>query len=545
MSWYKNVPVENLRKTCQSMGFRAQKMTKPQLIQACNFLKDTGNVSDHLMTTVCMQADKMSPKSLMTVAIWNSVTPQEEPDNGVYNANFEECYTGTEPTCPQGTTFTRNKVDDKGTQLYCCDSEPVEVTTEVVLKASGTPSQDEFDAIIDSTTISTSEKQKEKLRYGQEMATLMTMLQAMEKEGKLRNNEAYEMLRALQKVKTEFSEQIAKLTDNITEYFGGGMTESENIRVMQQKIREKGVVMRVFDVIWQNVKWIAGAAGRLFARGATTLARHYVYMLVYHPATLRFFIYTAMELKAEFCARFGMIQRVPKQSVWEKLRAIPASTLRQLSNTAAWTKASVQVILEETMAYKQLESIIAYIMDPVFNLAVLPAIGIVFGASGAATAVIYGMLQFGGKIAGKAFGRMLETEMWKNNVISSVVETKIWFFDWSQCKQIVETDGEIPVPCPSAPWSMCYASEIAQYNKMQTGTQANDRGVNYVARSSNTAFVKPTRPRYESDSGDEEPPTKRKRGQEPPVFVFKEPYLQFQSPKSRTGGDEDSDEEDA
>jgi hypothetical protein len=263
-------------------------------------------------------------------------------------------------------------------------------------------------------------------------------------------------------------------------------------------------------------------------------------MLVYHPATLRFFIYTAMELKTEFCARFGVIQRVPKQSVWEKLRAMPASTLRQLSKGAAWTKASVQVILEETMAYKQLESIIAYIMDPVFNLAVLPAIGIVFGASGAATAVIYGMLQFGGKIAGKAFGRMLETEMWKNNALASLVETKIWFFDWSQCKQIVETDGEIPGPCPNAPWSMCYASEIAEY-KMRTGTQANDRGVNYAARAPNTRFVAPTTVSTDSDNDAFlTPPRKRKRLGEKPVLDVQQPLFPFQPP---TGGMDD--EEDA
>jgi predicted CopG family antitoxin len=529
------------------MGFRAQKMTKPQLIQACNFLKDTGNISDHLMTTVCMQADKMSPKDTMTVAIWNSVTPQEE-ENGIYNANFEECYTGTEATCPQGSTFTRNTVDDKGNQQYCCDSEPVEVTAQVVLNASGTPSQKQFDEIIDSSTISTSEKQKEKLRYEQEMATLMTMLKDMEKQGKMRNNEAYEMLVALQKVKTEFSEQINKLTDNITEYFGGA-TESENIRVMQEKIREKGVVTRVFDVIWKNVAWLARAAGGLFARGATTLARHYVYMLVYHPATLRFFIYTAMELKSEFCARFGMIHRVPKQSVWEKLRAMPASTLQKLSDGKAWMMASVQVILEETMAFKQLESIIAYIMDPVFNLAVLPVIGIVFGASGAATAVIYGMLQFGGKIAGKAFGRMLETEMWKNNALASLAETKIWFFDWSQCKQIVETEDEIPTRCPNAPWSMCYKSEIAQY-KMQTGTQANDRGVNYAARAPNNPFQRKRALSAESDSdgggSDNDnyltPPGKRPRYQAPVINVAM-PFKQFEPPTANMDfGNSDDDE---
>ncbi len=527
--WHQRVPVENLRRTCQSMGFRAKNMTKPQLIQACNFIKDTGKVSDHIMTTVCLQADKMSPKDMMTVAIWNSVTPQEEP-KGMYDGNFEQCYTGTERTCPQGTTYSRDALAEDGTQLYCCDSEPVEVTAEVVLNASGTPSQEQFNAIVDSSTISNSEKQKEKIRYQNETATLMTMLQAMEKQGKMRNNEGYELLLALQKVKTDFSEQIAKLTDNITDYFGGA-TESENIRVMQEKIREKGVVTRVFDVIWQNVKWLAKAAGGLFARGVSTLARHYVYMLVYHPATLRFFIYTAMELKAEFCARFGMIQRVPKQSVWEKLRAMPASTLVQLGKVASWTRASVQVILEETMAYKQLESIIAYIMDPVFNLAVLPAIGIVFGASGAATAVIYGMLQFGGKIAGKAFGRMLETEMWKNNALASLAETKIWFFDWSQCKQIVEVDGEIPEPCPNAPWSMCYKSEIAQY-KMQTGTQANDRGVNYAARSPNTRFVPPSA--RADDDGDKDV-----------FFSPTEPFMAFQPPTTNMLLDDDSSDDDA
>ncbi len=520
------------------MGFRATTWSRPKLIQACNFLKDTGNVTDDLMNTVCMQADKMSANDTLTLAIWSCGTPHAvEVDDGRYDGKIEQCYYDS-TTCPTGSTFTREAVDNENKRLYCCDdgTAPIEVTAEAVINASGTPTQEQFDAIINSSQASEKEKAKEKARYKDEMDTLMAMLVEMERQGKFKHNEAYELLLTLQTVKKEFSEEMIKLTENITDYFSGGKNESESVRLMQEKIREQGVVMRVFNVIWENVKWITRAAASLFVQGATWFARHYVYMLVYHPATLRFFIYTAMEVKAEFCARFGMIRRIPKKTVWEKVRMIPATTLATITSTAAWTYAAILVLIEENMAFQKLEGLLAYIMDPVYNLAVLPALSIIFGASASATAIIYGMLQFGGRVAGRAFGRMLEAQMWKYNAVSSLIDTKNWFFDWSNCVRDVETEQEVPVPCPGMPWAMCYQSEVQQY-KMQVGTKTVGYGKSFAPTAPGIQFAAPSGNEPETTSTDEfytpnfkVTPDFMENPNRTPVFVPTEPLVSPQYP---------------